>query len=161
MKHLTAATGLALAAILAGCASPDYRAPAGQPVMPAQAYPAGTYPGTAQTPYMVAYGTVETIQQVGAQGAGGVPWGTVAGGVVGGLLGSQVGSGTGKTAATVAGAVGGAALGSSANAQGRPMYQIGIRLDNGSFVTVNQDTVAGLQVGTRVGIDSNNRVYRY
>jgi outer membrane lipoprotein SlyB len=39
-------------------------------------------------------------------------------------------------------------------------YQIGVRLDNGSYQTVTQDTVADLSVGNRVRIE-NGRAYRY
>jgi outer membrane lipoprotein SlyB len=153
------------AALVAGCAAPDYSQVSPQPVpqtYPAQSYPVQSYPVQApQQPYTAAYGTIESIQMVRTSDTGGVGWGTVAGGVVGGLLGSQIGSGTGKTAATVAGAVGGAAVGSSMQDRTKNVYQIGVRLDNGSFVTITQDTVADLQIGSRVRIDNNNRVYRY
>jgi outer membrane lipoprotein SlyB len=163
MKHSMTAAGLVALAFLAGCASPEYRSPEGQAMPPA--YP-GTaqsgYPG-AQQAYTIGYGTVQSIQQVSAPSAGGVGWGTVGGGVVGGLLGHQVGGGTGKTAATVAGAVGGAALGQHMQNQNRgsAAYQIVVRLDNGNLATVTQDSVANMQIGSRVRVDSNNRVYPY
>jgi len=95
--------------------------------------------------------------------SGGIGAGTVVGGVVGGLLGNQVGSGTGRTAATAAGAVGGAVAGHEVDKrrqQPASMYQVGVRLDNGSYQTVMQDSVADLSVGNRVRIE-NGRAYRY
>lgn len=168
MNRSTALAAAALAAVLmAGCASPGYGPGYGsaspQPVA-GQAYPAQgqpVYPGQAQQPYTVAYGTVESIQMVRVNDGGGIGLGTIAGGVVGGLLGSQVGGGTGKTVATVAGAVGGGAVGNRMEDRTRNVYQIGVRLDNGSFATITQDSAADLQVGSRVRIDNNNRVYRY
>jgi outer membrane lipoprotein SlyB len=93
----------------------------------------------------------------------GISPGAVVGGVVGGVLGNQVGSGRGRTAATAAGAVGGAVVGNQiekANRQPTAMYQVGVRLDNGSYQTVVQDSVADLSVGNRVRIE-NGRAYRY
>lgn len=147
------------AAILAGCASPEYRQASPQSVP--QGYPVQSYPAqTQQQPYAAALGTVESIQTVRSSDTGGIGWGTVAGGLAGGLLGSQVGSGTGKTVATVAGAVGGAVVGDRLQDRTKNVYQIGVRLDSGNFVTIAQDTAADLQIGSRVRID-NNRVYRY
>jgi hypothetical protein len=40
------------------------------------------------------------------------------------------------------------------------MYQVGVRLDNGGYRTVIQDSVADLRVGSRVRVD-NDRAYRY
>jgi len=53
------------------------------------------------------------------------------------------------------------AVGNRMEDRTRNVYQIGVRLDNGSFVTITQDSAADLQVGSRVRIDNNNRVYRY
>ena len=95
----------------------------------------------------------------GSSGAG-----AVIGGVVGGLLGNQVGGGNGKTAATVAGVVGGAVVGNQIEktnkTQARDMYQISVRLDNGAYQTVVQDSASDLRVGNRARIE-NGRVYRY
>ena len=91
--------------------------------------------------------------------------GAVVGGLVGALVGNQVGSGNGRTAATVAGAVGGAAVGNSVEANrnangGQEMYQINIRLDNGEYRSVTQDSVYDLRVGNRVRL-VDGRAYRY
>jgi outer membrane lipoprotein SlyB len=76
-----------------------------------------------------------------------------------------IGSGSGRTAATVAGAVGGAVVGNkveenrNANA-GADMYQINIRMDNGEYRSITQDSVYDLRVGNRVRM-VDGRVYRY
>ncbi|HEY5800324.1 MAG TPA: glycine zipper 2TM domain-containing protein [Burkholderiaceae bacterium] len=109
------------------------------------------------------YGRIETIEYVRGGSGGTSGAGAVVGGLVGGLLGNQVGGGTGRAAATVAGAVGGAVVGNKIeeNRQGgADAYQIGVRLDNGAFITVTQDNVNDLRIGNRVTIQ-NNRVYRY
>jgi outer membrane lipoprotein SlyB len=99
-----------------------------------------------------------------AGNTGGIGAGAVVGGLVGGLLGNQVGGGRGKTAATVAGVVGGAVVGNQVEqrnaAPARQMYQVGVRLDNGAYQTIMQDSVADLRVGSRVRIQ-NERVYLY
>lgn len=143
------------AAALTGCAS----SPAPTPV----STPASTYPGGG---YSSAFGVVDSIQVVQtSSGTSPGVVGTIAGGVVGGALGNQVGGGRGKTAATVAGAIGGAMIGNQMEKNARSngvaqAYQIGIRLDNGSYQTIQQESVADLQVGSRVRIE-NGRAYRY
>lgn len=144
--------------ILGGCASPDYRYPASTQSYPA---PVQTYPSS-QPSYSYSTGTIESIQLRQGTADSGIGVGAVVGGVVGGLLGNQVGGGRGKKAATVAGMVGGAMVGHQMerNGQGQNQYQIGVRMDNGSYQTLTQDNVADLQVGSRVRVD-NQRVYRY
>ena len=136
---------IASAALLGGCASTS-----------SDPYNSGTY-GTYGAPAGTAmgYGTIDSIQVTrGSSGTSGT--GAVVGGLVGALVGNQVGSGSGRTAATVAGAVGGAALGNKVEgdraAGGRDMYQVNIRMDNGEYRTVNQDSVYDLRVGNRVRI---------
>lgn len=153
----TASTALVLTAALAGCASPGYQ-------QQGQAYPSSqNYPASSQS-YSTMYGVVDSIQVVQGNTNTSPGLGTVAGVVVGGLLGNQVGGGGGRAAATVAGAVGGGLVGNNlekANrGQGPNLYQIGVRLDNGSFQTVTQDSAADLGIGNRVRIDGG-RVYRY
>ena len=108
------------------------------------------------------FGTIESIQIVQARsGTSGV--GAVTGGLVGALLGNQVGSGSGRTAATVAGAVGGAVVGNKVEDgrnQQHDVYQISVRMDNGEYRTVNQDSIYDLRVGNRVRL-VDGRVYRY
>jgi outer membrane lipoprotein SlyB len=146
---------LAGAALLTGCASNN----ASQP------YDSGSSGGYASSSSSanMGYGTIDSIQVTrGSSGTSGA--GAVVGGLVGAIAGNQVGSGSGRTAATVAGAVGGAALGNkveaSRNANGPDQYQISVRLDNGDYRTVTQDSVYDLRVGNRVRI-VDGRVYRY
>ncbi len=153
-----ALAALAASALLGACASPGYSGPNGTQPYPSTrtTYPANTHP------YQVSYGVVDSIQLVPATGTPGIGAGAVIGGVVGGVLGNQVGSGSGRTAATVAGAVGGALAGHeiqkrSGDAQ-HNQYQIGVRLDNGTYQTVMQDNIYDLQVGSRVRIENNTAV---
>ena len=128
-------------------------------------YPSGTssYSST-QPAYTSQYGYVDSIQVVTNSQSGSTGVGAVVGGIVGGIVGNQVGGGTGKSVATVAGVVGGAVVGNNIEqnnrASSRDVYQITVRLDNGSYQSVQQDSMIDLQRGTRVRIE-NGRVYRY
>ncbi|HEY0846893.1 MAG TPA: glycine zipper 2TM domain-containing protein [Noviherbaspirillum sp.] len=148
------------AAVLGGCASPGYNVPVASQPYPAYPSPVQTYP-TAAPSHVYSTGTIDAIQMRQSADAG-IGVGAVVGGVVGGLLGNQVGGGRGKKAATVAGVVGGAMVGHQMerNAQARDAYDIRVRMDNGTYQTVTQDSIADLQVGSRVRIE-NQRVYRY
>jgi outer membrane lipoprotein SlyB len=146
-----AAAAVAASALLTGCASTS----------PSQPYNDGYSSGYNNV--SMGYGTIESIQVV--RGAGHTSGaGAVVGGLVGALAGNQVGSGGGRTAATVAGGVAGAAIGNSVEANraanGQDMYQINVRLDNGEYRTLTQDSVYDLRVGNRVRI-VDGRVYRY
>jgi len=150
-KAMAAASVIIGAALLGGCAS---RSP--------QSTPSQSYPAAASSTSS-SYGVVDSIQMVDPNSSGGMGVGAVVGGVAGGVLGHQVGSGRGNTAATVAGAVGGAVVGDQIERRNKTpsaAYQIGVRLDNGSYQTVMQDTAADLSVGNRVRIE-NGRAYRY
>ena len=109
------------------------------------------------------YGTIESIQVTNAEGRTSGA-GAIVGGLVGALAGNQVGSGGGRTAATVAGGVAGAAIGNNVernrNVDGQQMYAVNIRLDNGEYRTIVQDSVVDLRVGNRVRV-VDGRVYRY
>jgi outer membrane lipoprotein SlyB len=151
--HTFAAAAIAAAAILSGCAAPE------------QQYNGGNYPQAAQpAPAATSYGVVDTIQVVAGTRSSGLGAGAVVGGVVGGLLGNQVGGGNGKTAATVVGAVGGAVVGNEIQQRNRVQsadsYHIGVRMDNGTYQSIAQESLNGLQVGSRARID-NGRVYQY
>ena len=154
---------VAASALLAGCAAP-YQQPSNVQSYPStQSYPTNTQNSSNQG-YGTQYGVVDSIQVTRAPAQTGPGAGAVLGGVVGGLLGNQVGGGNGRTAATVVGAVGGAVVGNqveqSNRAQAADTFQVNVRLDNGSFVSVNQASAADLRVGNRVRIE-NGRVYRY
>jgi outer membrane lipoprotein SlyB len=106
------------------------------------------------------YGTIESIQVMQPRGSSGA--GAVTGGLIGGLLGNQVGSGSGRTAATVAGAVGGAVVGNNVenNRNAAQEYQVSVRMDNGDYRIVKQDSIYDLRVGARVRL-VDGRLYRY
>ena len=148
--HTIAAIAVASSALLGGCAS-NSSAP----------YDNGAYNNPSTT--SMGYGTIDNIQVVRASGSTSGT-GAVVGGVVGALVGNQIGSGSGRAAATVAGAVGGAAIGNSVEGRnannGHDMYQIGVRLDNGDYRTIVQDSVVDLRVGNRVRV-VDGRAYRY
>jgi len=140
---------LATSAILTGCASNS-----------SQPY-GGGYNNSSQA--STGYGVIESVQVVqGENRTSGA--GAILGGLVGAVAGSQIGSGGGRTAATVAGGVAGAAVGnrveSNRNAGGQEMYQINVRMDNGEYRAVTQDSAYDLRVGNRVRI-VDGRVYRY
>jgi outer membrane lipoprotein SlyB len=105
-------------------------------------------------------GVVQSIDRVqqGNSGIGGtgVGIGAVAGAVIGGVLGNQVGGGTGKTVATVAGAAGGAYAGHELEKRQQTPdgYKFTIRMDDGSYRTLMQDTNPDIRVGDRVWVDN-------
>ena len=150
-----AASIIAVSSLLAGCAAPYQQSGAGQ------SYPVSSQP---QQGYSTQYGVIDSIRVSRSQNSSGPGLGAVVGGVVGGLLGNQVGGGRGKAVATAAGVVGGAVVGNQVQennrVQGRDVYQVNVRLDNGSIETVTQDSVNDLRVGNRVRIE-NGRLYRY
>ena len=146
-----AAAAVAAVALLSGCAS----SPSSNN---------GGYNCGSNNAASMGYGTIESIQVTQAENrtSGG---GAVVGALVGALAGNQVGSGSGRTAATVAGGVGGALVGNNIeknrNANGgQEMYQVNVRMDNGEYRTVVQDSVYDLRVGNRVRM-VDGRVYRY
>lgn len=149
-------TAVLVSALLSGCAGTGTQ-------------PISSQPTTTSGPAFTSnYGVVESIQSVPASqtssgGIAGIGVGTIAGGVVGGVIGSQIGEGQGKTAATAAGAIGGALAGRHLEQRNRAqdmVYQIGVRLDNGSYQVVTQDNISNINVGSRVRIE-NNTAYRY
>lgn len=151
----TLAAVLAAGALLGGCASNS-----SQPSYGSNGGYRGGYDNTASA----GYGTIESIQVTNGEGRTSGA-GAIVGGLVGALAGNQVGSGGGRTAATVAGGVAGAAIGnrveSNRNAtEGQQMYSVNVRLDNGEYRNVTQDSVYDLRVGNRVRI-VDGRVYRY
>jgi outer membrane lipoprotein SlyB len=150
--HTLAALVVASTAFLSGCASTS-----SDPINNNGAY-------NSSVSNSMGYGTIDSIQVTRSASGQTNGTGAVVGGLVGALVGNQVGSGSGRTAATVAGAVGGAAIGNSVeanrNANGADMYQINIRMDNGEYRSITQDSVYDLRVGNRVRM-VDGRVYRY
>jgi outer membrane lipoprotein SlyB len=149
------AAAVAAAALLSGCASsPSYN----------NGYGSNGNNGGYNNTASMGYGVIESIQvtQAESRTSGG---GAVVGALVGALAGNQVGSGSGRTAATVAGGVAGAAIGNNVErnrnaGSGQEMYQINVRMENGEYRTVVQDSVYDLRVGNRVRL-VDGRVYRY
>jgi outer membrane lipoprotein SlyB len=158
MKAIRPLAAMAAAcAILGGCASSNP-----QPYYADNGYNNG-YNSGYDNRAAAGYGTIESIQvTTGDRRTSGA--GAIVGGLVGALAGNQVGSGGGRTAATVAGGVAGAAIGNNVeanrNQNGQTAYAINVRLDNGEYRTIVQDSVADLRVGNRVRI-VDGRVYRY
>lgn len=104
-------------------------------------------------------GSVDSINTIVKQGEGSGA-GAVLGGVLGGVLGHQVGNGRGKDLATVAGAVGGAVLGNSVekNAKTANSYDVRVRMEDGTFLTVRYQTEPGLRVGDKVRVEDGRIV---
>ena len=133
-------------------------------------YPGAASSGSAYSGYGVVdsrYGVVDSIERVSQANTGiggsGIGVGTIVGAVVGGLLGHQVGSGTGQTVATIAGAAGGAYVGhelENRQQHAADTYRFTIRMDNGSYQALMQNTDAGFRVGDRVRVE-NGYLQRY
>lgn len=155
MNHFRSVIGVAALLTLGACAD-----------MSTPAYSSGSntsYPQTNNSSGAYAqYGVVQSIDLVRQENTGiggtGIGAGAIAGAVVGGILGNQVGGGSGKTAATVLGAAGGAYAGNEIqkrNQQQQPdAYQFSIRMNNGSYQTLMQNTVSDIRVGDRVVIEN-------
>ena len=101
-------------------------------------------------------GTVESVREnVEQKDPSGL--GMVAGGLIGGGLGSLVGGGTGRTVATVVGAMGGGYVGNQLEkGQTQVSYQVGVKYDDGSWVTIRQNSPTGLRIGDRVVVTNNS-----
>jgi outer membrane lipoprotein SlyB len=99
-------------------------------------------------------GKVESVAAVKQKGEG-TGIGVVGGAVVGGLLGSQVGGGNGKNVATVLGAVGGGVAGNEVEKRARAttVYQVRVRMDDGSVRTVTQSSAPA--VGQKVTVEGS------
>ena len=99
-------------------------------------------------------GKVESVAAVKQKGEG-TGLGVVGGAVVGGLLGHQVGGGSGKNVATVLGAVGGGMAGNEVEKRARAttMYQVRVRMDDGSVRTITQGSAPA--VGQKVTVEGS------
>lgn len=145
-----AIVSLSFAGILFGCASPQQ--------------PYGAAPQSQSYDRVASYngtGVVEAIEVTHKESSGVA--GAVVGGVAGGLLGSTIGGGTGQAVATVAGAAGGAYAGNKiqrANSAGKQVYNIRVRMSDGSLQNFAQEDNTDFRVGDRVRLD-NGRISRY
>jgi outer membrane lipoprotein SlyB len=161
INRLGAVLGVVGVLALGGCETTNdpYRSS-----RPGTVYPSAVNTGNANSGYGVVQ-SIDLVQQ-GNTGIGGsgVGIGTIAGAVVGGVLGNQVGSGTGRTVATVAGAAGGAYVGHELENRQQQrtadVYRITVRMDNGSYQALTQNTNSGFRVGDRVRVD-NGYLQRY
>ncbi|MCM2296972.1 glycine zipper 2TM domain-containing protein [Rhodoferax sp.] len=155
LNKLTALAAVTSTLILGGCAS----------TTPLNNTNVGTTYPQQNTSSYTQYGVVQSIALVPQNNTGtSIGAGAIAGAVVGGILGNQVGGGSGKTAATVLGAAGGAYAGHELEkrnqAQQSNVYQLTVRLNNGSLQTLTQSTSNDIRVGDRVRID-NGVAQRY
>ena len=82
--------------------------------------------------------------------------GVVAGGVLGALVGNQFGKGQGKDVATIIGAVGGGFAGNQVEKKMKKttVYQVSLRMDDGSTQSLEQSEPIG--VGARVRVQGNS-----
>jgi outer membrane lipoprotein SlyB len=99
-------------------------------------------------------GIVESVTPVSRKGEGsGV--GAVAGGVVGAVVGNQVGGGNGRKAMTVLGAIGGGLAGHEIEkrAKAETVYEVKVRMEDGSVRTITQSTQPA--AGSRVTVDGD------
>lgn len=99
-------------------------------------------------------GRIEGVREV-KQAGDGSGIGAVAGGVAGAVLGRQVGGGSGRTIATVVGAVGGAVAGHQIEKHVRKnvVYEVTVRMDDGSARTITETTQPTWRSGDRVRIE--------
>ena len=157
MNRFGSAIGLAAVLTLGACETMN--TPANMPSS-GNAYPQSSNSGSAYSEYGVVQ-SIELVQQGNAGNTGiggsGIGIGTIAGAIVGGIVGNQVGSGRGNTAATVVGAAGGAYVGHEIDKrqqqpQTADLYRVNVRMENGSYQTLTQNSVADLRVGDRVQI---------
>lgn len=106
----------------------------------------------AAKPICASCGTVESVSTVQREAKpSGV--GVVAGGVLGAIVGNQIGKGSGRAVATVAGAVGGGWAGNAIekNMKKTTVYQVHVRMEDGSMKTIEQASPAA--VGARVTVE--------
>lgn len=113
------------------------------------------YPeGRVSRPICASCGTVESVTPIQRDGTGS-GGGAIAGGVLGAVVGNQVGAGNGKTLATILGAVGGGFAGNTVEKKMKKetVYQVRVRMEDGSTHTVEQSTPA--TVGAKVMVEGN------
>ena len=145
------------AALMATNAAAQETAPAA-----AAPKPVHTQRGQVQAPAPVLHsaapcatcGKVESVNAVKQKGEG-TGLGAVGGAVVGGLLGHQMGGGDGKKVTTVLGAVGGGVAGNEVekHARATTVYQVKVRMEDGSLRTITQNSAPA--VGQKVTVEGS------
>ena len=138
------------------------------PVVAESRAPAPVYSGASPAPYpspapvvtaqVCTYcGSIESVTPVQrSTKPAGVGIGTVAGGVLGAVVGNQVGQGNGRTVATILGAIGGGFAGNAVekNVRTETVYQVGVRMEDGSHRTV--EVAQPPSVGSRVTVEGSS-----
>ncbi len=99
-------------------------------------------------------GTVESVTPIERQGQA-TGLGAVGGGVLGAVLGNQFGGGNGRAATTILGAVGGGFAGNAIekNVRKTTVYEITVRMENGSVRHLERSTPVA--AGARVRLEGN------
>lgn len=112
---------------------------------------------SAAAPACANCGTVSAIREVEKKGEG-TGLGAIGGAVVGGVIGNQFGGGSGKKILTVAGAAGGAYAGHQVekNARSTKVWNVTVRMDDGTDRTVALGSAPALAVGDRVRVEGQN-----
>ncbi|MDZ7922402.1 glycine zipper 2TM domain-containing protein [Rhodoferax sp.] len=116
--------------------------------------PVAAVPQVAPKLVCASCGTVETVTPIQREAAPSGA-GAAVGAVLGGVLGNQVGGGSGKTLATIAGIFGGGIAGNAIekNMKKETVYQVAIRMEDGSLRRIEQSSPAA--VGARVTLEGN------
>ncbi len=106
-------------------------------------------------------GTITAIVPVTEKGEGS-GLGAVAGGVVGAIVGNQIGKGSGRDVARIAGIAGGAYAGHQIekSQRGSTVYDINIRLEDGTFQQIRENAEPVWRIGDRVRIDNGRLLPR-
>lgn len=120
------------------------------------ANPATHHPAAQVAPSVCANcGTVAAVTPIQRDGTGS-GGGAIAGGVLGAVVGHQVGGGNGNTLATLLGAVGGGFAGNTVEKKMKKVtvYEVQVRMEDGSTRTVEQSTPAS--VGAKVIVEGNS-----
>ncbi len=138
---------IALAALLAGCASSNS---------------GGVY-SREQTRQVqtIKMGVIESVRTVKIEGtSSGIGAGT--GAVVGGVAGSTMGGGKGKILTTVVGAVAGGLAGSAVEEKvaGKDGLELTVKLDNGTMLAIVQEADEQFHPGDRVRVLEGGGVTR-
>lgn len=127
----------------------EARAPSAQP---SEQVPVSHEGSTQRVATCASCGVIEAVRPVQQKGQG-TGLGAVAGGVVGGALGNQMGHGNGRAAMTILGAIGGGLAGNEVEKRTRSetVYEVSVRMDDGSLRTITQHTAPA--TGTRVAVE--------
>ena len=109
-------------------------------------------------------GTVRSVTPVSREDDSTTGVGAVLGAIVGGVAGRQVGGGRGRDIATVAGAVGGAVVGNEVeqarNNDNDTVYDVRVRMEDGSERIVTVADAGELDPGTPVTVNGNDITIR-